>query len=251
MLRWSVVLLLVIPAPALAWSKQSHVDIAWEAARLAPPDLYRQILKHKNAYRDGVIAPFDDTERSRHEKNADGSGFLDRVIVEETERSIAALEGLTPFRDIVYQLGILVHSIIEASNPLLTSSADAREEEYAADFRRYMDSITARLPVVFYGVDTALEGPDDLPAFVARSLSRSRQLYTHIGAEYERVAGVSGLEAFDDKSTAFGVAAVSYNRAFTDAVVVLRYVWLEVGGADFLPRRSQDSGILLKLSRSP
>ncbi len=89
-----------------------------------------------------MIAPFDDTERSRHEKNADCSGFLDRVIVEETKRSIAALEGFTPFRDVVYQLGILVHSIIEASNPLLSSSADAREEEYAADFlpRRSQDS---------------------------------------------------------------------------------------------------------------
>ena len=142
MLGWAVALLLVIHAPALAWSKQSHVDIAWEAARLAPPDRFRQILTHKNAYRDGVIAPFDDTERSRHEKNADGSGFLDRVIVEEAKRSIAVLEGFTPFRDIVYQLGILVHSIIEASNPLLSSSADAREEEYAADFlpRRSQDS---------------------------------------------------------------------------------------------------------------
>ena len=244
-------LLLLVPTPSRAWSKQSHVDIAWEAARLSPPDLYRQIQKHKNVFRDGVVAPFEDEMPQRHEKNADGSGSLDRVIVEEVERTIAAIEGRAAFQDIVYQFGVLAHSIIEASNPLQASSADGNESKYASDFGLYMDSTTTRLPVVFYGVDTALEGPDDLAAFVARSLQRSRRLYPHIASEYKRVGYVSGLDAFDDKSTAFGVASVSYNRALTDVVVLLRYVWLQVGGADFLPRRSQDSGVLLKLSGAP
>ena len=250
MLGRAIALLLVIPAPLCAWSKQSQVDIAWEAARLAPPDLYRQIVKHQNAFRDGVVEPYSDATRSRHEKNADGSGFLDRVIVEEAERAVSSLTSHRPLQDAVRQLGLLLHSVIEANNPLLTSSADADEASYAEDFGRYLDSTTDRLPVVFYGVDFRLKGPADLPAFVARSIDRSRLLYPHIATEYKRVGGASGLKAFDDRSTAFGVAAVSFNRAVTDAAVVLRYVWLEAGGADFLPRRSLESGTLLKVHRS-
>ena len=53
--------------------------IAREAARLAPPDLARQIEKHRHAFEEGVNAPFADTDSCRHMKNPDGSGQLDKV----------------------------------------------------------------------------------------------------------------------------------------------------------------------------
>ena len=48
-LRLAILLLLLSPWPLSAWSKQSQVNIAWEAARLAPKDLYRQIVRHQSA----------------------------------------------------------------------------------------------------------------------------------------------------------------------------------------------------------
>jgi hypothetical protein len=35
---------------------------------------------------------------------------------------------------------------------------------------------------------------------------------------------------FDDRSTAFGVASISYSRAVTDLVNVYYYIWKEAGG---------------------
>jgi hypothetical protein len=35
---------------------------------------------------------------------------------------------------------------------------------------------------------------------------------------------------FDDRSTAFGVASVSYSRAVTDLVNIYYYIWKEAGG---------------------
>ena len=35
---------------------------------------------------------------------------------------------------------------------------------------------------------------------------------------------------FDDRSTAFGIASVSYSRAVSDLVNVFYYVWKEAGG---------------------
>ena len=59
--------------------------IAREAARLAPPDLARQIEKHPRDFERGVAAPFSDTDAGRHMKNPDGYGSLDRVIAAEVE----------------------------------------------------------------------------------------------------------------------------------------------------------------------
>ena len=248
-LRRAIVLLLFIPIPLSAWSRQSEVDIAWEAARLAPADLYRQIVRHKTAYRDGLVAGYDRTEADRFDRS--GAEALAAVITAEAAGAVRSIETHQPFRDVVRRLGLLVHQVIEANNPLATSSGTPLGPIHTADFSRYMDSTSPRLPALFYGLDTALNGPDDVPAFVGRATRRSSRLHRYIGQEYERIGGGSGTELFDDRSTAFGIAAVSFSRAMTDVAVMLRYVWLEAGGADSLPRQPLESRNLLRLSRSP
>ena len=53
---WAACLLLA-PLPALAWSPQTAAEIAWQGARIAPPDLKRQIERHKAVFREGVLEP--------------------------------------------------------------------------------------------------------------------------------------------------------------------------------------------------
>ena len=247
--RIILLLLLLVPAPLLAWSKESQVQIAWEAARLAPPDLYRQIVRHKLRYRDGLVAPFGNEGPEFHEKNADGSGQLDRVIAIEAERAVYYIQSHHPFADIIEQLGVLLHYVADANNPLASSSDDPSEANYHQDYVRYIRSAEPRFAAAFYGVDMRLDSLDAVPAFVDRSLRRSRRLYPYIAKEYARVGGESGVKAFDDRSTAFGVAAVSFSRALTDAVAMLRFVWLEAGGGDPVPRISLESDTLVKVPR--
>ena len=72
----------------------------------------------------------------------------------------------------------------------------------------------------------------ELKQLVLRALHRGRDLYPLVGEEYRRVGFASGVGAFDDRSTAFGIAAVSYSHAVSDLARVLRYVWVQGGGAD-------------------
>ncbi len=107
-IRWAggLAALLGLVSPALAWTPATQTAIAREAARLAPPDLARQIEKHRHAFEEGVNAPFTDTDSSRHMKNADGSGQLDRVVAAEVAADIAAIRGHKPFEEIVRRLGV-------------------------------------------------------------------------------------------------------------------------------------------------
>jgi hypothetical protein len=240
---------LAAPAPLRAWSEKSQREIAIAAARLAPPDLARQIDRHRADLQDGVLEPFRDRDRSRHEKNADGAGMLDRVIAEEAKRAVDYIRNHRPFADIVHQLGVVLHFVADANHPLYVSADDPGEGTYAADFHRYVTSAEPRFAAAYYGVDTRLDRLSAIPAFVNRTFNRSRSLYPFIGAEYRRIGGKSGVASFDDRSTAFGVAAVSFSRAITDGSSMLRLVWLEAGGADPLRRPAIDSDRIVKLKR--
>jgi len=237
------------PPPAHGWSEASQLEIATAAARLAPPDLARQIEKHKSRFREGVLKPFRDGDPTRHEKNPDGSGVLDLVIADETRRAIDYIRSHRPFYDIIEQLGVVLHFVADANHPLHVSADDPGESGYAADYVRYVTTAQPRFAAAYYGQDRRLDDVAAVPAFVSRTFGRSRSLYPFVGAEYRRIGGRSGVGVFDDRSTAFGVAAVSFSRALTDGAAMLRLVWLEAGGADPLRRPSIDSDRIVKLPR--
>jgi hypothetical protein len=221
--------------PAAAWTPATQQTIAREAARLAPPDLARQILRHKSDYQAGVQAPFADTDALRHMKNPDGEGSLDRVVATEVEGAIAAIRDHRPFAEIVRRLGTVAHFVADANNPLATSGDDPEEGRYFADFLRYAESAEPRFPLVFYGASPALSGPRDLDSLLAATFHRGRALYPTVGREYRRIDFASGLDSdngFDDRSSAFGVASVAWSHAVTDVALALRYIWLRAGGAD-------------------
>lgn len=221
------------PTPAEAWTPKTQLTIAREGARLAPNDLYRQILRSPAALDEGALAPFEDGDSLRHFANSDGSGRLDAVIEEEVELAIRAIEEHMPFERVAYQLGVVAHFVADANNPLNTSAADAGEERYFVDYLRYLESAEPRLPVVFYGVYPGLEERGSLAPLLDRTFARGRQLYPSIGREYRRIGWQSGIGRFDDRSTAFGVASLAFSHAVSDVGLVFRYIWLRAGGGDF------------------
>jgi hypothetical protein len=223
----------VLCRPAQAFSPRTQALIAEEASHLAPPDLARQIQKHLPRLREGAVAAFSDGDPARHMRHADGAGLLDRVIRDESVRAVAAIRQHKPFAEIVYQLGVVAHYVADANNPLNASGADSAERRYFADFLRYVETASPRFPLAFYGFDPAEQGPRAVDLVAARALARSRRMYPSIGDEYRRIGFASGLGRFDDRSTAFGVASVSFSRAVTDVAQVFRLIWLQAGGGDF------------------
>jgi hypothetical protein len=221
--------------PSQAWTPASQVAIAEEAARLAPPDLARQILRHADQYQSGVLAAFRDADPMRHKKNDDGTGSLDRAIAEEADSAIDMIRQHRPFAEVAHQLGRVSHFVADADNPLNASQVDPQEGSYFKDFLFYAQSAQQRFVHVFYGIDPRLEARNGMASFTAQVLARARRFYPLVGAEYRRVGRVDGQALFDDRSTAFAVVAVSFSHALSDSASVLRYIWLRSGGFD--PRR--------------
>src|SRR3954451_23197805 len=183
-------------SPAAAWTPATQVVIAREAARLSPPDLARQIAKHQRAFEEGAVAPFSETDSSRHMKNPDGSGQLDRAAEEAMRAAMEAISDHKPFEEIVRRLGVVAHYVADANNPLAASGDDAEERRYFVDYLRYAESAEPRFPLVFYGLLPGLEGGRDLSPLIDAALRRGRELYPMIGGEYRRIDFASGLGRF-------------------------------------------------------
>lgn len=231
-------LALALPAALQAWKPATQQAIALEAAALAPPDLRRQIERHQREYLRGAVAPLGETDALRHMKNADGSGTLDRTIASEIAAATQMLSNHRPFAEIVERLGRISHFVADANLPLNTNNSDPREGTYFRDFLEYADGARPRFALVFYGFGAEWRSARDLDAWTRATLTRGRRLYPSIGEEYRRIAaaGLSrGRDGFDDRSTAFAVAALSYSHAVSDVARALRHVWLSAGGFD--PRR--------------
>jgi hypothetical protein len=239
-----------LPAlPAHAWGPQSQAAIAREAARLAPPDLARQLERRADELQAGAIAPFSGTAAERHYRNRN-AGSLDRSILEETRAAIAALRRPAPFDEVVRQLGVVAHYVADANNPLNAAGDDPEEGRYFADYLRYAQSAEPRFAVVFYAGEPAVDSEEDLRRMVLRSLARGRKLYPLVGGEYRRIGFAPGAASFDDRSTAFGVAAVGFSHAVSDVARVFRYIWMQGGGADRRQGLWASSEKLLVLPRS-
>src|SRR5262245_29881094 len=130
-------LALLLPAGAAAWTPEHHLTIAWEAARLAPRDLYRQILRHKGEFEAGVLAAPGDWRQC--ERNLDGSGTFEKTATAEAEGAVRAIRDHKPFAEIVGRLGRLTRCLAWANNPLSMGEEDLEEARYAADFSRYAE----------------------------------------------------------------------------------------------------------------
>lgn len=253
--RWNHLFALAVCAlvcaasPATAWTPATQLVIGREAAALAPPDLARQILKHKKVFEEGVLAPFQDSDPGRHMKNPDGSGSLDRVLLDEVQAAIEDIRQHLPFEQVVRRLGMISHFMADANNPLATSGADPEEGRYFVDFLRYAESAEPRFPLVFYGAMPGLEHQRDIEPLLAEALRRGHDLYPMVGREYRRIGFASGRGRFDDRSSAFGVASLAFSHAVTDVAQALRYIWLVAGGVD--ERKSVVGGQrLLRLPRA-
>ncbi len=124
------------------------------------------------------------------------------------------------------------HYVADANNPLAASGDDPEQRRYFVDYLRYAETAEPRFPLIFYGLMPRLDAGKDLSPLVDAALKRGRELSPAIAGEYRRIGFASGIGRFDDRSTAFGVASVSFSHAVTDVTLALRYIWLAAGGID-------------------
>jgi hypothetical protein len=242
MRRFALILLFLFPLTATAWTRASDEKIARKAAALAPPDLAMLIERFETEYKLGL-------ERAQAGEATDAhsyfvlsrKGRLREHIERETRATIDALRKGDPMPNVVERLGGLVHLIADANNPFHVANDDPRLAESQNDFEQYFERRLAKFPTVFYGLDPQFR----LSTYLDRTFARSAKFYPLVAEEYFRGGQRRTSAAFDDRSTAFGIASVSYSRAVTDTVNLYYYIWKEAGGDVRSAAVMRDGNLLL------
>jgi hypothetical protein len=132
--------------------------------------------------------------------------------------------------DLVEEVGLLAVLVLDANDPLAVVHDDAREAEYSAAYRSYVDSILERVRLVYYGQDGALIRDGTVDSTVAAAFQRSGSLYPYVGEEFYRTGELRDWRTLDDRSVTFGVAGVSLSRALTDLANLVAFIWNRGGG---------------------
>jgi len=198
MKRAALLIVFLIPITASAWTRASDQRIAKKAAALAPADL-RALIEHFHDEYDAGVA------------RATPGVALNSQIETETRAAIAAVRTHKPMAQVIEHLGVLASLVSQANTP-------AR-----GDFEQYFERSQRKFPMVFYGLDANF----NVQPYFQRTFTRTLRFAPLVELEYER-AGHS--TAFDDRSTAFGIASVCYSHAVTDLVNLYYFIWKEAGG---------------------
>jgi hypothetical protein len=232
----AVVVALVAAAVSIGWSDTTTRWAAWSAVEFFPPDLARHVRKNHRRFEAGLSRGLQAPPSWR----AGPPGKLREALEAQAIHCAEALLEPVPLDDLVEELGVLAVLALDANDPLAVSHGDPREPQYAAEYWRYVDDIRGRVRLVYYGRDPRLAG-DGPAATVHAAITRSDALYPYIGDEFFRTGSLRSWRTFDDRSVAFGVAAVSLSRGLTDVANLAQYVWMR-GGGRLPPPRPTPSG---------
>lgn len=222
-----VLLLGFLPLTASAWTQAADERIALKSAKLAPPDLRMILEKYEGDYRRGLeLAQSDEGSETHHYFVLSRSGRLRDAIERETRGAITSIRKGDPMSMVAQRLGTLAHLVADANNPFHVSNEDPRIAASRNDYARYFERRLGKFPTVFYGLDTKFT----LSGYLDKTFARSARFYPLLREEYLRGGKVRVSTEFDDRSTAFGIASVSYSRSVSDLVNLYYYIWKEAGG---------------------
>lgn len=212
---------------ANAWTRASDRRIAQRGAELAPPDMKLVLQRFQPEFDEGLErAEADEGSATHHYFVLSREGKLRERIEQETRGVVTMLRTRQAMSLVVQHLGVIAHLVADANNPFHTSNHDALSSLAHDDFEQYFERRLAHFPTVFYGIDRNLQLGNYLDRMVARSARFSPLMHE----EYFRGGDVHTSAEFDDRSTAFGVASVSYSHAVTDLANLYYYIWRESGG---------------------
>ncbi|HVF38834.1 MAG TPA: hypothetical protein VM939_02965 [Gemmatimonadaceae bacterium] len=233
---------LFLTPPLFAWSPSSDQRIAKKAAQLAPPDLKLLLDKFSAEYMRGVqLAARDEGSATHHYFMTSKQGALRKTLEDEVRAAVQMIRKREPMSLFIERLGRIAHLVADANNPFHVESTDPRLEASHADFEGYLERKLTTFPTVFYGLERNL----NLPSYLDGMLRRSAHFYPLLSEEYFRFGERRTSAEFDDRSTAFGVASISYSRSVSDLVNLYFYIWKEAGGDVRSARVLQKGNLLL------
>lgn len=226
-MRLAIVPLLSVLAttPLFAWTPATYERIASKSSDLAPPDMRLLIDRYRGEFRRGLET--DTSSELRHTFLVDARrGALRNEIHSEVRSAIKKIRDRQSLASFVETLGRVAHLVADANNPFAVANTPPRLVESRADFESYLERKLPKIPTVFYGLQSQFK----LEPYVDTTLVRAANFYPLLDEEYFRGGGRRTSGEFDDRSTAFGIASVSYSRSVSDVVNIYYFIWKEAGG---------------------
>lgn len=185
-----------------------------KASQYAPQDLKLLFRSFDEDFKRGLLRPSATTPEG-----------LDREI----SSLIRQVRNQDPMALIVEGLASVARGTALLMDPAREGWSDPLALHIRKDFPRYMEYRLTKFPVVFYGFDNRLLR-GDLLGYLQRNRREVPELASLLRKDYSRTAKWADYKAFDDQSTAFGVAQLTANRAFSAILNVWYYVWIRGGG---------------------
>jgi hypothetical protein len=216
----------------IGWSDATVRWVAWSAVEFFPTDFQSHVRRHHARYDAGIRRGLSAPPSWR----AGAPGNLEQALESHVVHCAQALREPIPLADLVEEIGVLAVRVLDASDPLAVAHDDPREPRYASAFLAYVDTLHDRMRLVYYGQDEGLIYSHDIGPAVTNAMSRSVELYPRVGEEFFRTGTLRDWRTLDDRSVAFGVAAISLSWAMTDLANFTSYVWHHGGGRIPTPR---------------
>ena len=224
--------ILFLAGLSIGWSAETVRHVAWSAVDFFPGDLQRHVRRHHKRFDAGIRRGLEAPPSWR----AAAPGSLGLALEEQVRVCATRLRKPVPLDELVEEIGVLAVRVLDAADPLAVSHEDPREPAYAGAYQAYVDSVRPRVRLVFYGQNEDLIYRRAVNSAVSEAFARGRTLYPYVGQEFFRTGELRDWRTIDDRSVAFGVAAISLSRGLTDLANFASYVWYYGGGQVPTPR---------------
>jgi hypothetical protein len=223
----SLLSILTIATPAVAWAPETRVQMTDAAMQILPESLRLALERHRDSVLRGALTPLTSEDDADHAPPWRG-GTLDARFGREVDALLSMLERPTRFDSIAEQFGVVAHFATDAGFPpgMSDGDGDSRYRHFAA----FCESRREKFPLVFYGHDDPDLARDDYASWIRNTMHRAMLEDRTLSAAYAAAGDPPRSSAFDDRSVPFAVASLSYSRGVTDIVRVWLSIWAQAGG---------------------
>lgn len=217
--------ILTLTLPAAGWTLATERAMTQAALELGPPSLERLAEIHEKALEEGL------RDAARHEQQSmdlhlgTDRTALERLLRREIDQAVLVMKERRPIEELVYQLGVIGHLTGDLNQPVHLGD-DEKLESRRGDYEQYLERRRPRFPTVFYGI----EQTRPVDRVIRRAQVRARSYEPLLRAEYFRDGQERWSRQFDDRSTAFAIASLSWSHTVSDLTNIYYELWRQAGG---------------------